>query len=524
MVDSPDERTAMYDHFGWRLRAAPVEVGQGRLAETHEYFHRQLDDITAFGGLLGTVAALADALPDQSHWTRLRRQLVDMSDVVHETFAVGMSLLTTQRRIEPIPNYPTYDRYVRTVERLIGSDTHPWVALAALRAAAVSSMQSGALSVARISGLSNFAPSRLSPLERPNHRLSALVKGHYSERVAEQEASAVHSYGSEPWWSPTGEILLSPESMDGRAAEGFSSTLRRLLSDAEEIIQEAGGSVVPLDGHHADLRVVLADARSLAPAGLARIGALVESPGGELLHGGPLDGQILQLTGSPDRATILPYGKASGISGEAEHEHAFIVLTTRRRLLAAYELEGVPLPDAEVLPCMRSTVFDGDHRDSVLLLMLDAPDSIQESVPVYLAVFSSAAAADPAGASIWMRWAELDRLTMVMDTPVTAALHRWCADGAHFVYATRSVQAAADEVRVIIGRVEEPGRRSPLVVIPSTEFGARWFESACNEDPLLQSAVIEDSGLFDRESGLLDIVLTHLLLEERYLGTGSWRR
>ena len=71
--------------------AARVDVGQGRLAETHEYFHRQLDDTTAFGGLLGTVAALADALSD-TQWAQLRFQLQDMSDLVHETFAVGMSL------------------------------------------------------------------------------------------------------------------------------------------------------------------------------------------------------------------------------------------------------------------------------------------------------------------------------------------------------------------------------------------------------------------------------------------------
>ena len=35
-----------------------------------------------------------------------------------------------------------------------------------------------------------------------------------------------------------------------------------------------------------------------------------------------------------------------------------------------------------------------------------------------------------------------------------------------------------EEVRIIAGRLEEPGKHSPLVVIPSTEFGARWFEAA----------------------------------------------
>ena len=84
--------------------------------------------------------------------------------------------------------------------------------------------------------------------------------------------------------------------------------------------------------------------------------------------------------------------------------------------------------------------------------------------------------------------------------------------------------SSGDEVRIIAGRVADGDRRSPLVIIPTTEFGARWFESACLEDEGLASIIVEDEGLFDRESDHLDIVLGHLLLEERFIGTGSWRR
>src|SRR5438046_2583848 len=101
----PSDVGAIYDHFGWRVRATPIEVAAGRLAETHEYFHRQLDDTTAFGGLLGTIAALADAEPD-GRWPGVREHLLAMSDLVHESFAVGLSLVTTQRPIEPLPDYP----------------------------------------------------------------------------------------------------------------------------------------------------------------------------------------------------------------------------------------------------------------------------------------------------------------------------------------------------------------------------------------------------------------------------------
>jgi hypothetical protein len=71
-----------YDRFGWRVAAKPGDVSAGRLTETHEYFHRQLDETTAFGGLTTTAAALADALPDDV-WSMRRDRLEDMSDLVH---------------------------------------------------------------------------------------------------------------------------------------------------------------------------------------------------------------------------------------------------------------------------------------------------------------------------------------------------------------------------------------------------------------------------------------------------------
>ena len=61
---------------------------------------------------------------------------------------------------------------------------------------------------------------------------------------------------------------------------------------------------------------------------------------------------------------------------------------------------------------------------------------------------------------------------------------------------------------MIVGRIEVGGRRSPVVIIPSTEFGARWFESACAEDPVLGATVVESPDLFERESEHLDVVTT----------------
>jgi broad specificity phosphatase PhoE len=498
-----------------------VEVG--RFTETHEYFHRQLDDTTAFGGLIGTVAALADSLPLE-HWTELRRRLLEMADLVHESFAVGMSLLTTQRAIEPMGDYPTYDRYVAVVRRLLGQQVHPWVALAAIRAAAIACMQTGALKAALESGLSDFDPSRLPRLERPNHRLAALLAADYSSSVAREQARAELEHRGASWWYPSGGILLSPDSMDGAAAESHSQLQIRLLRSAEMIVGQAGGTFVPLVAHQADLRGLLSQARGIAPAGLARIGALVETPGAELLHGGPLDGQVVELSLAPRRGVVLPYGSASSGSGEGQSRHVFVALTTRRRLEAAFDLEGVELPADEVVACVRSTVFDGDRRDAVLLMPVEQPSDLHEQLPVFLSVVSSAAAADPQRSAEWMRAVDPNHLSLVMDTPATAALRRWCATGARFHTSTRLIEVHGDQVRVIAGRVAAPGSRSALVIIPSTEFGARWFEQACAEDDILSNSVVQDDELYERESAQLNIVLNHLLLEERFVGTGSWRR
>jgi len=474
--------------------------------------------------LTSTVAALVDVLEDD-RWAIVRNRLLAMCDLVHEMFAVGLSLITTQRRLAPIDNYPTYDRHVRTAQRLIGQDTHPWIAIAALRAAATACMQSHALATAARLGLSDFEPSQLVPAERPNNRLAALLTAGFVEVVSREESAANDAYGQESWWSPAGDVVLPPESMDGTAAEASARLHHRLLRHAESMLRNAGGCCVDSESHHEDLRALLAQARTLAPDGLTRIGALVEAPGGDLLHSGPLDGQIIELASAPARAVILLADEISGLSGEHDNQHTFVVLTTPRRLRAAFQLEGRGLPEAKAVVCLRSTVLDGDRRDSVLLVPVAGPEALDRSVPIFVCVLSSAAAADPEQASSWMQWADPDRVALVMDTPATAALRRWCEGGATFRTATRLVSlAGGEEIRIIAGRVEQQRRRSALVIIPSTEFGARWFEAARAEDPVLGAAIVEDPSLFEKESALLDIVLGHLLLEERFVGTGSWRR
>lgn len=513
-----------YRWSGWAVDGiSHADSSAARLTETHEYFHRQLDDTTAFGGLVGVYASLAVARPD-GPWPGLRDRIQAMSDIVHETYAVGMSLLTTQRRLVPVDDYPMYDRYVTIIRRLLGDDTHSWVALAALRAAATVCMQSAVVAYAADAGLETFRGESIPIEDRPNHRLVWLAQSKFRDIVESEQSAAADAHGSEPWWTGSAGITLTPESMDGEAGARSRALHQRFFAAAAVALAERNARVLDEDAHHEDLRRVLVRARDLVPEGLSRIGALVESPGADLLHGGALDSQTISLAAAPRKASVLPYGSLSGLSGEGPGRHGFISVVRPERLASLYELNGVPLPSEPAAAFLRSTVFDGPVRDSVLLVIVDDPESLDEgAVPIFVSVTSSAAAAAPDLTARWMRYADPGRLSLVMDTPATAALHRWCAEErTRFRTATRQITADGVDLRIIAGRVEHEGRQSPLVIIPTTEFGARWFEAATQEDPLLNRAVVVDRALFEEESDHMDVVLTHLILEEPVVGTGSW--
>ena len=524
MAKADTQTGGQYHWSGWTVAGVShPDLAVARLTETHEYFHRQLDDTTSFGGLVGVCAALALARPDGG-WERLRDRLQAMSDVVHETFSVGMSLLTTQRPLDPVDGYPLYDRYVEIIRRLVGEGPHPWVALAALRAAATVCMQSPVLASAADVGLERFRAETIPYQDRPNHRLGRLLKTGFRETVEHAHADAARSYTDEAWWAGSAEVRLTPESMDGHPALLSRELQYRLFKAAAASHAGGGANVLDEDGHHDDLRRVLAQAQMLVPEGLARIGALVESPDADLLHGGALDSQRITLSAAPRRASVLPYGSVSGMSGEGETRHGFLTIARPERLQSFYELSGIPLPAEPAIACLRTTVFNGPVRDSVLLVVVDAPERLHEGdAPIYVSVSSSAAAAAPEMTAEWMGYADRRRLSLVMDTPATAALRRWCqSDGARFRTATRQINAHGVDLRIIAGRVEHDGRQSALVTIPTTEFGARWFEAAIHEDPLLKRAVVVDTDLFEEESAHMDVVLTHLILEEPVVGTGSW--
>lgn len=514
-----------YQWFGWTVHAnGGSSIAIDRLTETHEHFHRQLDDTTAFGGLITTIAALAEARPND-RWSEIRDRLQDMSDVVQEVFAVGMSLLTTQRPLSPIDGYPMYDRYVSIVRQLVGSQTHPWVAVAALRAAATACMQSSALAYVAQEGLEGFLPTGIALDQRPNYRLVSLLNSDYLRVVDTALVETEKAYGHEDWWRGSEEVPFPPSSMEGSAGDFAQDLYLSLFDVAIELLRQADTNIVRIDGHFPELKAVLEMATEAVPEGLVRIGAIIETSGAELLQNGALDSQTIRLSAAPKRATVLPYGSVSGLSGVGPNRHGFLSVVRPERLRASYELEGVSIPDAAAMACLRSTVFSGESRDSVLFVLVDNPDQLREcELPIFVSIASSAAAAAPELVSIWRQSCDRLRVSMVMDTPVSGALHRWCSNvSARFRTATVSVTVEGMNLRIVVGRVENEGKQSELVVIPTTEFGARWFEAAVQEDAVLARAVYVDDGLLQEESGHLNVVFSHLFSEERVVGAGSWR-
>jgi len=514
-----------YQWFGWTVHAnRGLGISIDRLTETHEYFHRQLDDTTAFGGLITTIAALAQARPNEN-WSEIRDRLQDMSDVVQEVFAVGMSLLTTQRPLAPIDGYPMYDRYVALVRHLVGPQTHPWVAVAALRAAATACMQSSVLAYAAEETWENFLPTHIALDQRPNHRLVLLLNSDFVRVVQAVLVEMECVHGHEDWWRGFEGVPLPPSSMEGSAGDFAQDLYLSLFDAASASLRQAGTNVVGIDGHFHELIVVLEKAAEKVPEGLVRIGAVVETPGAELLQNGALDSQTIRLSAAPKRATVLPYGSVSGLSGVGSNRHGFLSIVRPEKLRASYELEGISIPDAPAVACLRSTIFSGESRDSVLFVLVDNPNRLEAcEAPIFVSIASSAAAADPELVSMWRQSCDSSHLSLVMDTPASVALRRWCSSvGTRFRTATESVTVEGMNLRIIVGRIENGGKESELVLIPTTEFGARWFETAIREDTVLASAVYTDDELFQEESGHLDVVLSHLFSEERVVGSGSWR-
>lgn len=519
------EQGARYRWGGWIISGlARGDISGDRLIETHEHFHRLLDDTTAFGGLVTTWAALTET-GLEGNWALIRDRLQAMSDLVHEVFAVGMSLLATQRPLQPIAGYPMYDQYVGIVVRILGGDVHPWVAIAALRATATVCMQSPALSLAAGAGVAHFDPTTIRGEDRPNHRLAALLRSQFPLVVQSENALGERTHGREKWWRGSLSERLAPESMDGDAERLAEALHRRFCQVGSQLLAPIGATVLANESHHGELRRIIRQASDLAPSGIARMGALVENTEGGALNGGPLDSQTITLGAAPRRASVLPHDSCSGLSGEGANRHGFLVVVRPERLRASYELDGVPLPRSPAVACLRSTVYDHTEPDSILLVVVDRPESLREcQVPVYVSISTSALAAAPEQARMWTHYSDPRRLSLILDTPAIATLRKWCApDDARFCTATQNVSAAGERLYIIAGRVERPHRSSALVVIPTTEFGARWFEAATQEDSTLREKVVVDPDLLSDESLHLDVVLNHLLYEEPLVGTGSWR-
>lgn len=135
-----------------------------------------------------------------------------------------------------------------------------------------------------------------------------------------------------------------------------------------------------------------------------------------------------------DRGVVLPCQSISGLSGEGASRHGFLTLVRPERLRRSYELEGVRL--ARYARC-RMPTYDGLRRGSPRVrpcCAVDDPKEVEnEQAQIFVSMSSSAAAAEPELAASWMAIAESHRLSLVMDTPATVALHRWCGPkGARF--------------------------------------------------------------------------------------------
>jgi hypothetical protein len=514
--------TGRYQWFGWTVPAAAGDASTKHLIELHEEFHRALDEMTAFGGLVTTVAALAQADPD-SRWPVARDRLQAMSDIVHETYAVGMSLIVGDQRLATVDGYPLYDRYVAIANSLIGADTHLWVGWIALQAAITACMQSNVLTTVLSDDLSEFDPACIERSARPNHRLVALLDSDFAAVVAAANEDALREHGREDWWRE-GHGRSASTSLSGGVDEAALALRKRMFGEAAAALRATGATVIAEGDHYTDLAELLKRAAATTPRPLVPTGAMTELPYIErVLY--PLDRLTITPSDVPARATLLPYHKGSGFTREGAHRHGFLTLVRTDYLSSSYELHGLPVPEVPAIACLRRTVHEGRPDAAIQHMIVAESDPLQEENghPIYVSVTNSAAVAAPQLSSHWMRRADLDRLSLVMDTPVTPLIRRWCEpEGVRFRVSIACIEVADMEMWVIAGRVERSDSRSPLVIIPASELGTHGFEAFVEEEAPMRDAVVIDDELFQEERIHIGVVLNHLLREEHMVGPGRW--
>lgn len=507
-----------YDHLGWRVRdLAATSPEIARLVSIHEGFHKSLDDTSSFGGYLATLAALSEGTHDP-RWMALLEQGRAASRWTHEVFATTSAILVCLRPLGPIDGYPDYDRYVAYASRLVG-DHSAWIAFLAIDAGARACMQSPVPGRALRDDFDDVEIVR--QLDEPDARM-ILLESHYADEVSALADEVRNRYVRRDWWSLAASDTLSVDVFDGESGEVGQELRLELFGRAKAILEAAGAEMLEPEGHFPLLVSLLQRATALAPDGLPRIGALHQEDGLDFIDGGALDAETIELHSSRIAAIVAPLDLDGGRAGvEGGMAHRFITVQRRDRILSTYDLQGLPLPDGAVLALARRTAM-GEGDELVVLSAVSAPAELGDLADVYVSVMGSAQAEGVDQA--WFQAVPPERLSTVLDTPLLPALRRWlAAEGTLFACTSLRIETGLSKLSIIAGRLRSPAGLSPLIVFPTSDFGARLFDQAVRQDPRLQGRVVEDEDLEEAEDHHLQIVLNHLVQEERMVGPGSWR-
>jgi hypothetical protein len=512
------------------LTLAGADAATDHVVYLHEIHHAGLNDSTAWGTALHLFAALPEP------YRACFLPLLDACRLPHEAFATYASVSVASARhaeaavavLDHYPAYvPLYEALARTVAPVAGPHRRYLAATALARLA----MQTPLLDVLLERPSLVIAPADLRAIDTPNGRWRWFLRsGPELAAAAARAADAAvrETHGRDPLRSDrpgADPDEVAAEGLDA-AWEIWEKTAYALVA---EQLEAAGASTLEFNGHMDAAAAVLERGRGVDPTLKLKAARLAQpAPDDRALAGATIARVRLTLADGLWPARLLDL-EADQLVDEVDDRNRIagkpgLVLTARlpARLASSFRWDG---DDHERLaiatsPLVAARAIEQDEDGTVIAhLMVRDPAFLAEALTVWQArgpvvsVVSASCLVD----TIWRdRWLPALRdagpLVVLVDVELERFVGSWVTrDATVYGGAIHVEDAARDYWAIGISADDDP----TLWLALADEMTTRLFLEQLRQTPGL--AFESQTSHLERWSGVLPVVLTHLLATESFL-------
>ena len=537
-----------YHFVDWQLEALAPDRSQATL---HESLHADLNDSTAYGGLLHVVAYLARHAKTRSRYTPMLERLESRSRRTHEIFATSLSTLIRRPDLQGdalLEHYPDYRSYLQAGASLSRAFSGRFLRYHVIVSALRFCMQSRLVERVLETGLGIFETDTMRWHEAPDERLRWVQRiatpDFWRETLKIARASARRIDG----WSAIEAEEAAPDEAHAAldpANDALSKHLMCVFHDAlEQALGPRGISTLPYDGHVPLVPQLIEQAHKILPP-TESDGRIIRAQGHEtpeelqvrqfenerlILSREPYEGHLIRLDDLPDTdATTMA-------AGDGDDRHVFLIVRLAHRMLEQYAFSPSDTQWLEargtspVVAIQRSLIDSATTQRIVEHIVFENPDELSKVVNTWqpdirrLCSFSMAAAGDAVWTAQWYE-ALIAHWEMVglFDLSPFAHFNRWSVQDAFDVHIGRIDIRLGDETHFALACLPNTGR-SPAFVAPCSEIVASSVIFYVREVMQHGSRFIESDVFIRDQRWALLVTLSHLLREERIFDFGAGHR